>query len=95
MNVISDHRRSEDTELGLLLGDETQNVNISRSSSELSFGYQEDLDNDDNAGKTPLETRPPFRDVEAQHIYEPASTQVFHESDSETEDETSQANFIL
>jgi hypothetical protein len=45
--------------------DETQNVNRSRSSSELSYRYQYDFNNDAHAGNTPVVSQPAFRDVEA------------------------------
>jgi hypothetical protein len=65
------------------MGLPSRDGNESQSSSELSYSYQYDLDNDANAGKAPLATQPPFKDVEAQHIYEPSSTQVFHKLESQ------------
>jgi hypothetical protein len=64
--------------------DETQNVNRSRSSSELSYRYQYDFNNDAHAGKTPVVYQPAFRDVQAQYIYdEPTSTRSVYESEPE------------
>ncbi|XP_021923470.1 DC-STAMP domain-containing protein 2-like isoform X2 [Zootermopsis nevadensis] len=90
MKAISNRKRLNDDELGLLHADAIENNNISSSSSEHSYSYQYDVDKDHNAGKPPLETQHSIRDVEAQQIFEPVSTQVFNESDSDKDDEISQ-----
>jgi hypothetical protein len=63
------HRRvSQDIELGLLTGDKAENGNRSRSSSELSYGYQYDT----NAAGTSA------GDPKAQATYKPVRTASTH-----------------
>jgi hypothetical protein len=98
-DINSDHGRSDAVELGLLSDHEIQNVNTSQSSSEpsdseLSDSYQQDFYNYVNAEETLSLFRHPFRDVEAQHIYEPVSIEVFNELDAEPEDQLSQVNVL-
>jgi hypothetical protein len=81
----SNNRHAEDVETGLLLSDETENVKRKRLDSELSYSYQYDADDEDDAVETPVVTQPPFRNVEAQHTYEPASTELFHEAETDNE----------
>lgn len=94
MKAISNRKRLNDDELGLMHADAIENDNISSSSSEHSYSYQYDVDKDHNAGKPPLETQHSIRDVEAQQIFEPVSTQVFNESDSDKDDEISQVKYF-
>jgi hypothetical protein len=98
-DIGSDHGLSDAVELGLLSDDEIQNVNTRQlsselSDSELSDSYQQDFYNYVNAEDTLLLSRPPFRDVEAQHIFEPVSMQVFDELEAEPEDYISQVNIL-
>lgn len=83
MSEKSNNWHSEDVEAGLPLCDET--VKRKHLDSELSYSYQYDADEEDNAEETPMVTQPPFRNVEAQHTHEPASTKLFHEVETDKE----------
>jgi hypothetical protein len=85
MTEKSSNRHAEDAEAGLLPYDETVNVKRKRLDSELSYSYQYDAGDEDDAAETPVVTQPPFRNVEAQHTYEPASTEEA-ETDNESND---------
>jgi hypothetical protein len=85
MNEMSKNLHVDDAEVGLMPPDGTMDVRRKRSDSELSYSYQYDADDEADAVETPMVTPPPSGDVETQHIYEPARSELFYEAETDNE----------